>query len=71
MRGHLDALEQARRDALGRGERLAAIAAISVSVDRTGLPFEEPVRRGPGRPKKGAPKNPCQVVKRQCYCAVP
>ena len=69
MRGHLDALEQARREALGRGERLAAIAAISVSVDRTGLPFEEPVRRGPGRPKKGAPKNPCQVVKRQCYCA--
>ena len=44
---------------LGGGERLAAIAAISVSVDRTGLPFEEPVRRGPGRPKKGAPKNPC------------
>ena len=40
-----------------------------MSVDRTGLPFEEPVKRGPGRPKKGAPKRPCHVVKRQCYCA--
>ena len=45
------------------------IASISVSVDRTGLPFEEPVPKKVGRPKKGAPKKPCKVVKRQVYCA--
>lgn len=69
VRDNLELLEQARRDALDERERLDGVATLSVSVDRTGLPFEEPVARGPGRPKTGAPKNPCQVVKRQCYCA--
>ena len=69
MREHMGELEQVRRDELARREPLEGVATISVSVDRTGLPLEEPVRRGPGRPKKGAPKRPCQVVKRQCYCA--
>lgn len=66
---HIDVLECARREALDEHGVLAGVATISLSVDRTGLPFEEPVARGPGRPKKGAPKRPCQVVKRQCYCA--
>ena len=61
-----DALEQTRREQL---EPVDGVASISVSVDRTGLPFEEPIKRKPGRPKKGAPKNPCEVVKRQVYCA--
>jgi hypothetical protein len=69
MREQMPALERARRAQLDSGEALEDVATISVSVDRTGLPFEEPVKRGPGRPKKGAPKRPCQVVKRQTYCA--
>lgn len=44
-------------------------ASMMVSVDRTGLPFEEALKRGPGRPRKGAPEKPCEVVHRQVYCA--
>ena len=66
LQTHASLLEQARREHL---ERLEGVASFSVSVDRTGLPFEEPVAKQPGRPKKGAPKNPCNVVKRQVYCA--
>ena len=69
MREQMPALERARRAHLDASEALGGVATISVSVDRTGLPFEEPVKRGPGRPKKGSPKKPCQVVKRQTYCA--
>ena len=69
IREQLPALERARRAHLQASEALEGVTTISVSVDRTGLPFEEPVKRGPGRPKKGAPKKPCQVVKRQTYCA--
>ncbi len=47
----------------------AEAASLTVSVDRTGLPFEEPLKRKPGRPRKGAPKKPCEVVRRQVYCA--
>lgn len=61
-----DALEQTRRAQL---EPVDGVVSISVSVDRTGLPFEEPIKRKPGRPKKGAPKTPCEVIKRQVYCA--
>ena len=42
---------------------------LAVSVDRTGLPFEEPAARPVGRPKAGAPKQPAVVVHRQVYCA--
>ena len=63
---HKDELEDVRRQAL---VPVQGIASISVSVDRTGLPFEEPVPKKVGRPKKGAPKKPCKVVKRQVYCA--
>ena len=69
LRGHLDEAERARREALAARAPQTDVAAISVSVDRTGLPFEEPLKRKPGRPKQGAPKKPCQVVKRQVYCA--
>ena len=59
-------LEQARRAHL---QPVEGVASISVSVNRTGLPFGEAIKRKPGRPKRGAPKSPCQVVKRQVYCA--
>ena len=59
-------LEAARCARLGVEEEAVS---MTVSVDRTGLPFEEALKRGPGRPKKGAPKNPCEVVRRQVYCA--
>lgn len=63
---HERELEQVRLDQL---VPIQGIASFSVSVDRTGLPFEEPLPKKPGRPKKGAPKRPCEVVKRQVYCA--
>lgn len=66
LSGQGDVLEEVRRAHLPELDR---VHAISVSVDRTGLPFEEPRKRGPGRPKKGAPKKPCEVVHRQVYCA--
>ncbi len=66
---HLPALEEVRQQMLAAQDTRADVASISVSVDRTGLPFEEELERGPGRPRKGAPKTPCKVVKRQNYCA--
>ena len=59
-------LEAVRREHL---EQVEGVSSFSVSVDRTGLPFEEPMPKKAGRPKKGAPKKPCKVVKRQVYCA--
>jgi len=40
--------------------------AVSVSLDRTSVPMEEEVPRGPGRPRKNAPK--VKRVFRQGYC---
>ncbi len=40
--------------------------AVSVSLDRASVPMEEPVPRGPGRPRKDAPK--IQRAFRQAYC---
>ena len=53
MREHLDEFEQVRRVELAKRAPLEGVATISVSVDRTGLPFEEPVRRKPGRRPRG------------------
>ena len=44
--------------------------SISVSIDRVSLPMEEPIRRGPGRPRKGAAKRPIKVAWRMAFCAV-
>lgn len=40
--------------------------AVTVSLDRTCVPMEEPVPRGPGRPRKDAPK--IRRVFHQAYC---
>jgi hypothetical protein len=47
----------------------ARATGISVSLDRTAMPFEEPRRRPRGRPKKEAAKRPVNRVWHMAYCA--
>jgi len=42
-------------------------ASISVALDRTSMPMEEPLPRRVGRPRKGSPKNPIEVVHRMAW----
>ena len=42
--------------------------AISLALDRTALPMEEPRKRPVGRPRRGSPKRPVSRVWHMAYC---
>lgn len=44
-------------------------SAMSIAVDRATVPMEEPRKRPPGRPRKGAAKRPVARTFRMAYCA--
>ena len=57
-------------DQLAQEYELPADAkAMSVSLDRTTVPMEEPRKRPPGRPRKGDAKRPVARNFRMAYCA--
>lgn len=61
---HRDELDSVLIEAVDIPEEATA---VSVSVDRVSVAMEEPKKRKPGRPKKGAAKRPVDVVYRMAY----
>jgi hypothetical protein len=61
--------EAVEQELIAAYEVPAKATGISVSLDRTAMPFEEPRRRPRGRPKKGAAKRTVNRVWHMAYCA--
>lgn len=63
---HRDRIEETLIERLRIPE---AATGITVSLDRVATPMEEPRKRSPGRPRKGAATRPVALVWRMSYCA--